>query len=79
MLGDGLRRSHPHRLGGFNLRHDAPHELFDFPSSLCHSINIHGQYGYRRSFQSVSKVETISSHSDFSGADEGDLPDRRYQ
>ena len=45
MLGNGLRRSHPRRLGGFDLDHDVPDELLDFLSPLSHSINIDQPYG----------------------------------
>jgi len=45
MLGDGLWRSHPSRLGSFNVGYDVPHELLDFLSPLYHAINIHEQYG----------------------------------
>jgi hypothetical protein len=39
MIGDGLGRSHPRRLGGLNFDHEVPHKRFDLLSPLRHSIN----------------------------------------
>ncbi|TDJ38586.1 MAG: hypothetical protein E2O54_12800, partial [Gammaproteobacteria bacterium] len=39
MSGDGLRRSHPRRLGGLNFDDEVPHERLDVLSPLRHSVD----------------------------------------
>jgi hypothetical protein len=39
MIGDGLGRSHPRRLGRLNFDDDVPHERLDLLSPLRHPVN----------------------------------------